>query len=101
MAFSNTQKALGNHKNGNPKDYVTWEFLKWQADSEWALPTFIVPKKDNTIRVVSVFREINKRIVRKPFPTSKISTILQELEGFTYATALNLNMGYYTITAVG
>jgi hypothetical protein len=22
---------------------------------------------------------------------------LQELEGFTYATALNLNMGYYTI----
>ncbi len=25
------------------------------------------------------------------------STILQELEGFTYATALNLNMGYYTI----
>jgi hypothetical protein len=23
--------------------------------------------------------------------------ILQELEGFTYATALDLNMGYYTI----
>jgi hypothetical protein len=26
-----------------------------------------------------------------------ISTTLQELEGFTYKTALNLNMGYYTI----
>jgi hypothetical protein len=24
--------------------------------------------------------------------------ILQELEGFTYATALDLNMGYYTIS---
>jgi hypothetical protein len=23
--------------------------------------------------------------------------MLQELEGFTYATALDLNMGYYTI----
>ncbi len=23
--------------------------------------------------------------------------VLQELEGFTFATALNLNMGYYTI----
>jgi hypothetical protein len=22
--------------------------LKWQADSEWASPTFIIPKKDNT-----------------------------------------------------
>eukprot|EP00804_Cyclotella_cryptica_P019647 CCRYP_013979-RA/>CCRYP_013979-RA protein AED:0.48 eAED:0.58 QI:0/0/0/1/0/0/2/0/102 len=41
--------------------------------------------------------EVNKRIVRKPFPIPKISTVLQELEGFTYATALDLNMGYYTI----
>ncbi len=39
----------------------------------------------------------NKCIVRKPYPIPKISTILQELEGFTYATALDLNMGYYTI----
>ncbi len=38
-----------------------------------------------------------KRIVRKPYPIPKISTTLQELEGFTYATALDLNMGYYTI----
>eukprot|EP00804_Cyclotella_cryptica_P016680 CCRYP_001999-RA/>CCRYP_001999-RA protein AED:0.06 eAED:0.06 QI:1397/-1/1/1/-1/1/1/255/979 len=71
--------------------------LKWQDDSEWASPTFIIPKKDNTVRVVSDFREVNKRIVRKPFPIPKISTVLQELEGFTYATALDLNMGYYTI----
>ncbi len=53
--------------------------------------------KDNTIRVVSNFREVNKPVVRKPFPIPKISTVLQELEGFTYATALDLNMGYYTI----
>jgi len=71
--------------------------LQWQADSEWALPTFIIPKKDNTVRVVSDFRELNKRLVRKPFPIPKISIVLQELEGFTYATALDLNMGYYTI----
>ena len=71
--------------------------LQWQADSEWALPTFIIPKKDNTVRVVSDFRELNKRLVRKPFPIPKISTVLQELESFTYATALDLNMGYYTI----
>ena len=41
--------------------------------------------------------ELNKRIVRKPYPIPKISTTLQELEGFTYATALDLNMGNYTI----
>eukprot|EP00804_Cyclotella_cryptica_P012250 CCRYP_013851-RA/>CCRYP_013851-RA protein AED:0.37 eAED:0.40 QI:0/0/0/1/1/1/2/0/472 len=71
--------------------------LKWQDDSERASPTFIIPKEDNTVRVVSNFREVHKRIVRKPFPIPKISTVLQELEGFTYATALDLNMGYYTI----
>ena len=40
---------------------------------------------------------MNKQVVRKPFPIPKISNVLQELEGFTYATALDLNMGYYTI----
>jgi hypothetical protein len=61
------------------------------------LPAFIIPKKDSIVQNISDFRELNKRIVRKPYPVPKISTILQELEGFTYATALDLNMGYYTI----
>jgi hypothetical protein len=61
------------------------------------LPTFIIPKNDSTVHTISDFRELNKHIVRKPYPIPKISKILQELEGFTYATALDLNMGYYTI----
>ncbi len=54
-------------------------------------------QKDSTVRTISDIRELNKRIVRKSYPIPKISTILQELECFTYATALDLNMGYYTI----
>eukprot|EP00804_Cyclotella_cryptica_P024717 CCRYP_001685-RA/>CCRYP_001685-RA protein AED:0.42 eAED:0.42 QI:0/0/0/1/0/0/2/0/344 len=54
-------------------------------------------KQDGTVRFLTDFREVNKRPVRKPFPLPKISTVLQELEGFTYATTLDLNMGYYTI----
>ena len=54
-------------------------------------------KKDNTVHVVSDFREVSKRIVRKLFPIPKSSTVLQELDGFTYTTTLDLNMGYYTI----
>ncbi len=71
--------------------------LKWQPSSRWASSTFIIPKKDGTVRTISDFRELNKHIVRKPYPIPQISTTLQELEGFTYATALDLNMGYYTI----
>jgi hypothetical protein len=62
-----------------------------------ASPTCIVPKKDSTVRTISDFRELNKCIVRKPYPIPQISITLQELEGFTYSTALDLNMGYYTI----
>jgi hypothetical protein len=38
----------------------------------------------------SDFRELNKRIVRISYPISKISMMLQELKGFTYATAPDL-----------
>ncbi len=71
--------------------------LEWQSLSEWAAPSFIQPKKNGTVRFLTDFRELNKRLVRKPFPLPKISTVLQELEGFTFATALDFNMGYYTI----
>jgi hypothetical protein len=71
--------------------------LERQPASESALPSFIIPKKDKTICFLSDFWEGNKRLVRKPCPIPKISMVLQEIEGFSYATALDLNMGYYTI----
>ena len=40
---------------------------------------------------------MNKRLVRTPFLIPKISTILQEMEGFTYASVLYLTMDFYTI----
>ena len=71
--------------------------LEWKPASEWDAPWFIQPKKNNTVCFVTDCREVNKRLVRKPFLLPKIITVLQELEGFTYATALDLNMGYYKI----
>ncbi len=71
--------------------------LERQHYSEWASPSFIVPKKNNTVHFLSNFWEVNKRVNRKPFLIPPKSTVLQELEGFTFATALDLNMGYFTI----
>ena len=65
--------------------------------SEWAAPTFIIPKKDGTVRFISDFRELNKRIRRKPYPIPKIQDLMLKLEGFKYGTSLDLNMGYYHI----
>jgi hypothetical protein len=71
--------------------------LERQPALEWASPLFIISKKNRTVRFLSDYGEVNKRLIRKPFPIPKTSTVLQELEGFTFAIALDLNMGYYTI----
>jgi len=71
--------------------------LKRVNRSEWAAPSFIIPKKDKTVRFINDFRELNKRIKRLPFPIPKIQDLLLKLEGFQYATSLGLNMGYYHI----
>jgi len=71
--------------------------LKKVNRSEWAAPTFIIPKKDGSVRFISDFRELNKRILRKPYPIPNIQDMLLNLEGFQWATSLDLNMGYYHI----
>jgi hypothetical protein len=51
--------------------------LERQPASEWALLSFIIPKKDRTVCFLSDFWEVNERLVRTPFPFPKISMVLQ------------------------
>jgi Reverse transcriptase (RNA-dependent DNA polymerase). len=60
-------------------------------------PVFIIPKKDGTVRFITDYRKVNKLIKRKPYPLPHIANTLQEIEGFQFASALDLNMGYYMI----
>jgi hypothetical protein len=69
--------------------------------SEWSSPSFAIPKKNraSTMRVVSDFRKLNLLLKRHPFPIPKIGDcdMICSMEGFTFASALDLNMGYYNI----
>jgi len=66
--------------------------------SEWGSPTFIMPKSQGTVRFVSFFCRLNAKIVRKPYPLPRIADTLQQMEGFQYATTLDMNMGYYHLS---
>jgi len=65
--------------------------------SEWAAPTFIIPKKDGSVRFISNFQELNKGTLKKPCPIPNIQDMLLNPEGFQWATSLDLNMGIYHI----
>jgi hypothetical protein len=65
--------------------------------AEWAAPTFVIPKKNGTVRLITNFRVLNSCLARKPFPMPKIPEIFRGMEKFQYATMLDLNMGYYSM----
>ena len=54
----------------------------------------MIAKMNGQVYFLTDFREVNKRIVRTPWPIPIISDVLQELEGFTFATSIDLNTGY-------
>ena len=65
--------------------------------SEWAAPSFIIPKKDGQARFISDFRRINKQVKRTPYTIPHIEYMINSLSNFSYATTLDLIMVYYNI----
>jgi hypothetical protein len=65
--------------------------------SEWAAPTFVIPKKNKTVRLITDFCGLNKCLKRSPYPMPKISDIFKGMEKFNYATTIDLNMDYYSM----
>jgi hypothetical protein len=71
--------------------------LKQQQASKRVSPLFIVPNKNKTVCSFSNFQEVPKGQLGNPCQFPKISMVLHELKEFSYETALDLNLDYYTI----
>ena len=74
---------------------VLLRVLEVENDSEWGAPSFARHKhRSNQVCFLSEFINLNKRLKKKPYPMTKINEMLLKLEGFQYATPLDLNTGY-------
>jgi hypothetical protein len=78
--------------------------LEEDDSSEWASPSFAIPKKNGIIRVftdlgITAFNLLLKYRIFTHFPIPKTehSNMNRSMEGFTFTSALDLNMGYYHI----
>ena len=70
---------------------------KVERGSEWVAPSFVIPKKDNTVRFLTDFRKLNTMLKRSPFPLPHIKDIRESIVCFMFATCLDLSMGYYSM----
>ena len=52
------------------------QVLKKINNFQWAAPTFIIPKINQTLRFIFDFRELNKIIKTKPFPIPNSSRFI-------------------------
>jgi len=110
LHFDLNEKAKSFHSKAYPVPHIHARTFKRELErlveigvlrkvnnSDFSSPTFIIPKKNGTVRLVSDFRKLNTMLKRRPYPIPHISHMLQELQKFSFATSLDLNMGYYTL----
>ncbi len=50
--------------------------------SEWAVPTFIIPKKNNSVCIITDFCGLNKYLKRDLYPMPKIPDMFNSMEQF-------------------
>ena len=58
--------------------------LSPQGMSEWALPSFIVPKKDGRVRWISDLRALNEVVIRRQYPLPIIKDVLKKRTGYEF-----------------
>ena len=49
------------------------------------------------MKFITDYFMLNQKLVRNPYPLHRIENKIHKLEYLQYVTALDINMGYYTI----
>lgn len=67
------------------------------AQSEWASPVVLVPKKDGSLRFCVDYRRLNAVTIRDSYPIPRMDECIDSLGDATVFTTLDCNSGYWQI----
>jgi hypothetical protein len=63
--------------------------------SEWGAPCLFRAKKNGGVKFLTDLCQLNKCLICKPVHLPFIDEVIWKVQGFTFATCLDLNRGYY------
>ncbi|GKC65670.1 putative reverse transcriptase domain-containing protein [Tanacetum coccineum] len=67
------------------------------SSSSWGAPILFVKKKDGSFRMCIDYRELNKLIVKSPYPLPRIDDLFDQLQGSNIYSKINLRSGYHQL----
>ena len=76
-------------------DLVRVGVLTANVFSEWGAPCLFRPKKAGGVRFLTDLQQLSKFLIRTPVLLPLIDDVVWKIQGFTFATCLDLNRGYY------
>ncbi|TYK11561.1 DNA/RNA polymerases superfamily protein [Cucumis melo var. makuwa] len=65
--------------------------------SPWGAPVLFVKKKDGSMRLCIVYRELNKVTVKNRYPLPRIDDLFDQLQGATVFSKIDLRSGYHQL----
>ena len=65
------------------------------STSPWGAPVLFVKKKDGSLRLCIVYRELNKVIIRNQYPLPRIDDLFDQLLGARVFSKIDLRSGYH------
>ncbi|GJR02959.1 putative reverse transcriptase domain-containing protein [Tanacetum coccineum] len=67
------------------------------STSPWGAPVLFVKKKDRSFRMCIDYRELNKLTVKNHYPLPRIDDLLDQLQGSSVYSKINLRSGYHQL----
>ena len=65
--------------------------------SPWGAPVLFVKKKDGTLRLCVVYRQLNKLTVKNKYPLPRIDDLFDQLKGASIFSKIDLISGYHQL----